>query len=175
MASFRLKSLGTALVIALALYLAVVAFAVPATMVMLIIAVAVLAWGAHLYRKLCRASDPRAALLQVTLWLALALVVLPNVCMGLLLFTSLGHGGGPLQLLGYFLVLFAFLFASPYYWIPSALFGESYFLQETVVSPHGWAGIGISALFWILIVFAVMAGVHFWAQRGGGTGGRSNA
>ena len=166
MASFRLKALGTALVVALALYLAVVAFALPATAILLIIAAAVLAWGAHLYSKLPQTPEPGVALIQVTLWLMLMLVVLPNLCMALLLFTRLGHGGGALQLLGYLLALFAFVFASPYYWIPSALFGETYFLQETVVSPHGWAGIGISVLFWLLVVGAVMAGLYFWAQRG---------
>ena len=84
----------------------------------------------------------------------------------LLLFHNDLGGGGLLEIITF---IFAFVFASVYYMVPSFIFGKAYFLMETVISPLGMAGLLLSAGFWLVIVGLTVAVIHLlvlWVNRG---------
>jgi len=59
--------------------------------------------------------------------------------------------------------ILVFLFGSLYYLLPSGIFGDQLFLQETVISPVGMAGIMVSILFWGVVVVIAAGALHLIA------------
>jgi len=154
------KGIGTACTVCASLFLWVVAIlfeyvappSVPAILVIAATGMAFFIWGLVLYRKVIHSIGRGTAFLRVLAWLAIFLVVLPNFLMALLL--------SGFSLLKIVLGVFAFVFASPYYGIPAELFGEELFLMETVISPNGFVGLLLSALFWAAVVVVNVSVLH---------------
>jgi hypothetical protein len=49
--------------------------------------------------------------------------------------------------------------------LPSGIFGEHLFLQETVISPEGMTGIMVSMLFWGVVVVVAACVLHLIAGK----------
>ena len=156
----------TALALALALgMLALGLVAAPFSLLLLPVA-GVFAWmGTGLYRANVEALGARATPRLVGAWLFGLVVLLPNLLMALLLYAEPARSG-PLAVLSWVLVLFAFTAASLYYLVPAWLGGEKLFLLETVISPHGLAGLALAALTWTVLAAALLAVVHWLAMPG---------
>lgn len=118
------------------------------------VACALFAWSVALYRKVIWRSEAKKSFLQLLVWLGLLMVVLPNFTMIMLL-----YGGGLARLLSP-LALLMFFTGSLYYQAPDAIFGEHLFLQETVLSPIGMAGVMVSVVFWLTLVVLVATALH---------------
>lgn len=162
---FTKPYLAVVLFLTLAMYAATIAFALPWTVVFLALAPLLFYAGYRSYRKLLGTVDFRQAFLGVYGWLLVLVVALPNTCMALLLYTDASRYTGALQLISFGLSIFAFVVASPYYLIPAALFGESLFLKETVISPLGLVGILASILIWSVILLLVLVPLAVLAER----------
>lgn len=162
------KGIGTACTVCASLFLWVVAIlfeyvappSVPAIFVIAATGMAFFIWGLVLYRKVVHSIGRGSAFLRVLSWLAAFLVLMPNLMMALLL-----SGFGLLNMV---LGVFAFVFASPYYGIPAELFGEELFLTETVISPNGFVGLLLSALFWTAVVVVNVSVLHVASILWGG-------
>jgi hypothetical protein len=162
---FTKPCLAAVLFLTLAMYAATIAVALPWTVVFFALAPLLYYAGYRSYRKLLRTVDFRQAFLGVYGWLLVLIVVLPNTCMALLLYTDASHYTGALQLISFGLTIFAFVVASPYYLIPAALFSESLFLKETVISPLGLVGILASMLIWAVILMLALVPLALLAER----------
>ena len=92
----------------------------------------------------------RDALVRLSIWLALLLVVIPNTLMSLFL-TGIQGGIG--------FTLFA-ISTGLYYAIPAQFASEGVFLTETVIVPNGMQGIFISAMFWALVLIVMLVGLN---------------
>jgi len=155
-------SLWTALVVCGAWTLLVLTvfldYVAPPTMVGRVVlatgAAALFGYAVVRQRRAVRVVGSRAAISRLLAWLLLLAVALPNLAMALVL--GFGGAGGLLAPVG----LMIFLFGSLYFGAPADLFGERYFLLETVVSPHGAAGILLSALFWIVVIIITLPVLH---------------
>lgn len=118
------------------------------------ISVSLFIWSASSHRKAILLIGATPALMWLLVWLGVFLVIIPNFAMTLLLYgDSLGAVVAPAAIL-------VFLFGSLYYLLPSEIFSEQLFLQETVISPEGMAGITVSILFWGVIVFIATGVLH---------------
>jgi len=117
-----------------------------------VISIALFIWSAFLHHRAILVIGAMPALLWLLVWLGVFMVIVPNFAMTLLLYgESLGAVVAPVAIL-------MFLFGSLYYLLPSGIFGGQLFLQETLISPNGMAGILVSMLFWGIVV-AIAAGV----------------
>ena len=76
----------------------------------------------------------------------LGYLIFPNLMMMVLLY------GGDLAVVLEPVSMFMFLTVSLYYLLPCWGFGENLFLDETVISPHGMAGIWASLMIWTVVV-----------------------
>lgn len=161
-----LKSMVTALIIAFALLLAVatllseyISDGMLVPIFTVTISIALFISSAFLHRKTILDAGATPALLWLLVWLGVFMVVFPNIAMMLLLYgKSLGAVVAPAAIL-------VFLFGSLYYLIPSGIFGEQLFLQETVISPLGMTGIWASVLFWGIVVTVTVFALHLVAGR----------
>lgn len=121
--------------------------------------IVLLIWSAYLHKRTILLIGATPALLWLLTWLGVFLVVIPNFAMTLLLYgKSLGAVMAPVAIL-------MFLFGSLYYLLPSEIFGEQMFLQETVVSPNGMAGVLISMFFWGVVAVIAAGGLHLVAGK----------
>ena len=123
------------------------------------ISIALFIWSASLHHKAILHSGATPALMWLLVWLATFLVIIPNFAMTLVLF---GDGLGAVVAPAAILV---FLFGSLYYLLPSGIFGEQLFLQETIISPVGMAGIMVSILFWGVVVVIAAGTLHIIAGK----------
>lgn len=123
------------------------------------ISISLFIWSASLHYKAILLIGATPALMWLLVWLTAFLVIVPNLAMTLLLYgDSLGAVVAPAAIL-------VFLFGSLYYLLPSGIFGEQLFLQETVISPEGMAGIMVSILFWGVVVVIAAGAVHLTAGK----------
>lgn len=123
------------------------------------ISISLFIWSASLHYKAILLIGATPALMWLLVWLTAFLVIVPNLAMTLLLYgDSLGAVVAPAAIL-------VFLFGSLYYLIPSGIFGEQLFLQETVISPLGMTGIWASVLFWGIVVTVTVFALHLVAGR----------
>lgn len=153
-----LKSIPTAIVLAVTL-LAVTATigsgyigsgtAIP--VILCCIALALFYWAVLLHHKVITGIGTKDAVLSTMLWLALLMLIFPNLMMMVLLYG--GNLAGVLAPVGMFMLLTVSL----YYLLPYWIFGENLFLDETVISPHGMAGIWASVMIWTVVVIVAVA------------------
>ena len=123
------------------------------------ISISLFIWSASLHYKAILLIGATPALMWLLVWLGAFLVIVPNFAMTLLLYgDSLGAVVAPAAIL-------VFLFGSLYYLLPSGIFGEQLFLQETVISPKGMAGIVVSILFWGVVVVIAAGALHLTAGK----------
>ena len=123
------------------------------------ISISLFIWSASLHHKAILLIGAMPALMWLLVWLGVFLVIVPNFAMTLLLYgDSLGAVVAPAAIL-------VFLFGSLYYLLPSGIFGEQLFLQETVISPEGMAGIMVSILFWGVVVVITAGALHLTAGK----------
>ena len=123
------------------------------------ISIAMFIWSASLHRKAILLIGATSAFLWLLVWLGVFLVIVPNFAMTLLLYgDSLGAVVAPAAIL-------VFLFGSLYYLLPSGIFGEQLFLQETIISPEGMAGIMVSILFWGVVIVIAAGALHLIAGK----------
>ena len=118
------------------------------------ISIALFIWSVSLHHKTILSIGATPAWMWLLVWLVVFMVIVPNFTMTLLLYgESLGAVVAPAAIL-------IFLFGSLYYLLPSGVFGEQLFLQETVISPKGMAGIMFSILFWGVVVVVAAGALH---------------
>lgn len=116
------------------------------------IACALFVWAVNLHRNVIRQFGVAIASLHTMSWLGVLIVVFPNLAMMMLLY------GGDLAFILAPLGLILLMMIAIYYLLPYWIFGEELFLDETVISPEGVAGILASVLVWtVLTVIVVLA------------------
>ena len=124
-----------------------------------VISIALFIWSAYLHHKAILLSGATPALMWLLVWLGVFLVIIPNFAMMLVLYgNSLGAFVAPAAIL-------LLLFGSLYYLLPSGIFGEQLFLQETIISPLGMAGIVVSILFWVVVVVIAAGALYLIAGK----------
>ncbi|MGD8682256.1 MAG: hypothetical protein PVJ33_18000 [Lysobacterales bacterium] len=156
----------TALAMALGLYVLMIAFLMlPGGLVLLLASAAFFVWSGWQYGRGYSLRGPNKAFSRVGLDLFLLIVVLPNLSMGLLIYADGVLGNGILAPLGDLLAMLVWLLASPYYLIPSAVFGSAMFQTETLIAPVGAAGLLFSALLWTMFALLAMLFLHAVTRR----------
>jgi hypothetical protein len=124
-----------------------------------VISFALFIWSAFLHRRAILHLGAMPAISWLLVWLGVFMVIVPNFAMTLLLYgEGLGAVVAPIAML-------MFLFGSLYYLLPSEIFGAQFFLQETVISPTGIAGILVSMLFWAAVVAVAVGALHLIAGK----------
>ena len=123
------------------------------------VSIALFIWSASLHHKAILYSGATPALMWLLVWLGTFLVIIPNFAMTLML---LGYEYSAVVAPAAILL---FLFGSLYYHLPSGIFGEHLFLQETLISPKGMAGIMVSILFWGVVVVIAAGALHLTAGK----------
>jgi len=157
----NLRSLPTAFVLMFAL------LAIPAainseyigpgesiTVILGFVSIAMFFWAGFLHYKVILRDGANLALLHLLLWLGILMVMLPNLTMILLLY------GGKLAVIAAPFGLLLLLTGSIYYLLPYQIFGEQFFLDETVISPDGMVGILVSILFWTVVVTVTVFSIN---------------
>lgn len=155
-----LKPLLVAFVLSLALLFTLVSLTLPGGALLLLASLAFFGLACWFYRGIILASGGRKGFFQVLLWTLLLMVIVPNLLMMQMLYVQPEHGGSLSGLFGSASMLFIWIFASPYYFAPAEVFGERFFLLETVISPLGMEGIVISAVFWAAMVISGLFVLH---------------
>lgn len=124
-----------------------------------VISIALFIWSAFLHRRAVLLLGAMPAFSWLLVWLGVFMVIIPNFAMTLLLYgEDLGAVVAPIAML-------MFLFGSLYYLLPSEIFGAQLFLQETLISPTGIAGILVSILFWAVVVAVAAGALHLIAGK----------
>lgn len=113
------------------------------------VAIALYAWAVFLHHKAFIHLGVKHAILSTLFWLTILMIVIPNLVMMLLLYG--GNLAFVLAPLGIILLPMMFV----YYLLPYWIFGEEFFLDETVISPEGMAGIMASVLVWAVVIIIV--------------------
>jgi hypothetical protein len=154
------KSFPTAIALTFSLLIAAAissAYTRPPTSVSFIlgcVAIALYAWAVFLHHKAFIRLGVKHAILSTLFWLALLMIVIPNLVMMLLLY------GGNLAFILAPLGIILLPMIAVYYLLPYWMFGDELFLDETVIAPEGMAGIMASMLVWavvIIVAFALMS------------------
>ena len=115
-------------------------------------------WAAFLHQKVILRIGTKDAVLSTLLWLALLMLIFPNLVMMLLLY------GGDLAFILAPLGIILLSMIAVYYLLPYWVFGEELFLDETVISPHGMAGILASMMVWAVVVIVAVALLNLVAR-----------
>ena len=153
------RGLGTAIVVCLSLFFWSVTllyeyvigpFNVIGIIILVCVGLFFFCWGVFLYRKIVLSMGLREAIVRLSIWLALLVIIIPNTLMSLMLMGI--H-------VGIAFALFA-ISASAYYAIPAQFADKGVFLMETVIAPNGAEGLVISMAFWIAVLVVVLIALN---------------
>jgi ankyrin repeat protein len=129
---------------------------------------ALFALSISLHKKVILRDGAGQALAQLTMWLGLLLVILPNALVALQMALMLVIEPGSDGLLRYAVLILAtvfFLFGPFYYLLPAEIFGDLLFSQEFLPSPLGFGGLLVSMVFYATVVMVTVFIIHAIASR----------
>jgi len=122
------------------------------------------ALSVSLHKKAISSLGAGQALIQLTLWLGLLLVALPNALVALMFVIELDNVG----FLNYAALILAsifYMFGPYYYLLPAQMFGDLLFSQEFIAAPLGFGGLLISMVFYATVVTVAVFMLHAIATR----------
>ena len=125
---------------------------------------ALFALSVSLHKKTISGLGAGQALIQLTLWLGLLLVILPNALVALMIVLE-RDSVGLLNYAALILTLVFYMFGPYYYLLPAQIFGDLLFSQEMFDAPLGFGGLLVSMVFYVTVVTVTVFMLHAIATR----------
>jgi len=122
------------------------------------------ALSVSLHKKAISGLGAGQALIQLSLWLGLLLVILPNALVALIFVIDL-DSVGLLNKAALILSIVFYMFGPYYYLLPARIFGDLLFSQEMFAAPLGFGGLLVSMVFYATVVTVTVFMLHAVATR----------